>query len=203
MGLDTGKLVHSWALVFLRPEIAAALTQKLLRPSALDEAFRSGLFISGVRRTGKTTFLRHDLIPALEAEGALVIYIDLWSDAQANPAGLVHFAIREALADLSKPHSRVLKNLAKVRGADIAAMGFKFGFKLDTLGEVGGPTLALEPMWFAQHPNANEEKARAERQEFGPEHVAEITQLSQRLTPPGSGCIGFTLSTRLSRPIIP
>lgn len=128
--------------VFLRPEIAAALTQKLLRPSALDEAFRSGLFISGVRRTGKTTFLRHDLIPALEAEGALVIYVDLWSDAQANPAGLVHFAIREALADLSKPHSRVLKNLAKVRGADIAAMGFKFGFKLDTLGEAGGPTLA-------------------------------------------------------------
>lgn len=128
--------------VFLRPEIAAALTQKLLRPSALDEAFRSGLFISGVRRTGKTTFLRHDLIPALEAEGALVIYVDLWSDAQANPARLVHFAIREALTDLSKPHSRVLKKLAKVRGADIAAMGFKFGFKLDTLGEAGGPTLA-------------------------------------------------------------
>lgn len=128
--------------VFLRPDIAAKMAQQLLHPSALDEAFRSGLFISGVRRTGKTTFLRHDLIPALEEEGALVIYVDLWSDTQANPAKLVHSAVRDTLAELQKPHSRILEKLAKLRSADISAMGFKFGFKLDALGEAGGPTLA-------------------------------------------------------------
>lgn len=127
--------------VFLRPAIASEMARQLLHPAALDEAFRSGLFISGVRRTGKTTFLRHDLIPALEADGALVIYVDLWSDTQANPARLVHAAIRDALAELQKPHSRILEKLAKLRGADIGAMGFKFGFKLDALGEAGGPTL--------------------------------------------------------------
>jgi hypothetical protein len=30
----------------------------------LDEGLRSGLFLSGLRRTGKTTFLVNDLIPA-------------------------------------------------------------------------------------------------------------------------------------------
>jgi len=128
--------------VFLRPTIAAQMTQQLLHPNALDEAFRSGLFISGVRRTGKTTFLRHDLIPALEAEGALVIYVDLWSDTQANPARLIHAAVRDTLTELQTPHSRFLEKMAKLRSADIGAMGFKFGFKLDALGEAGGPTLA-------------------------------------------------------------
>lgn len=128
--------------VFLRPTIASQMTQQLLHPGALDEAFRSGLFISGVRRTGKTTFLRHDLIPALETEGALVIYVDLWSDTQANPAKLIHAAVRDTLTELQKPHSRFLEKVAKLRSADISAMGFKFGFKLDALGEAGGPTLA-------------------------------------------------------------
>lgn len=118
------------------------MAQQLLHPGPLDEAFRSGLFISGVRRTGKTTFLRHDLIPALEARGALVIYVDLWSDTQANPARLVHSAVKGALAELQEPHSRLLQTLARVRGADIGAAGFKFGFKLDAIGEAGGPTLA-------------------------------------------------------------
>lgn len=133
---------NSMSYVFLRPEIAAQMAQQLLHPGPLDEAFRSGLFISGVRRTGKTTFLRHDLIPALEAEGALVIYVDLWSDTQTNPAKLVHAAVKEALAELQSPQSRILKKLARVKGADIGAMGFKFGFKLDAIGESGGPTLA-------------------------------------------------------------
>jgi hypothetical protein len=128
--------------VFLRPGIAEQMAQQLLHPGPLDEAFRSGLFISGVRRTGKTTFLRHDLIPALEAHGALVIYVDLWSDTQTNPSRLVHTAVKDALAELQKPHSRFLQKLARVRGADVGAMGFKLGFKLDSIGEEGGPTLA-------------------------------------------------------------
>ena len=51
------------------------MASQLLHPGVLDEGLRSGLFLSGLRRTGKTTFLRNDLIPALEQEGALVIYL--------------------------------------------------------------------------------------------------------------------------------
>jgi predicted AAA+ superfamily ATPase len=37
----------------------------------------SGIFIGAPRRTGKTTFMREDLAPALTAMGAYVIYVDL------------------------------------------------------------------------------------------------------------------------------
>ena len=61
--------------IYRRPELAAQMTRQLLRPGVLDEGLRSGLFLSGLRRTGKTTFLLNDLIPALEEAGALVIYV--------------------------------------------------------------------------------------------------------------------------------
>jgi len=128
--------------VFLRPHLAQQMANQLLCPSVLDEAFRSGLFISGLRRTGKTTFLHHDLIPALEASGAIVIYVDLWSDTQANPAKLLHVTVRNALTDIQKPQSRFLQQLAKLRSLDVGIMGLKFGFKIETLGDANGPTLA-------------------------------------------------------------
>lgn len=42
------------------------MVRQLLRPGALDEGLRSGLFLSEWRRTGKTAFLVHDPIPALD-----------------------------------------------------------------------------------------------------------------------------------------
>lgn len=128
--------------IYRRPELAASMAQQLLRPNVLDEGLRSGLFLSGLRRTGKTTFLVNDLIPALEEAGALVIYVDLWSDVQVNPSGLVHRAIRKALADLQSPVSAILKKLQKVTHPEVASHGFKFGFALDKLGEQDGTTLA-------------------------------------------------------------
>lgn len=115
------------------------MASQLLHPGVLDEGSRSGLFLSGLRRTGKTTFLRNDLIPALEQQGALVIYVDLWSDTQASPGELVYKAVRQALTELQSPTSSLLAKLAQV---DVAAMGFKFGFQLETLGQEGGATLA-------------------------------------------------------------
>jgi len=55
------------------------MAQQLLQPSFLDTSLRSTLFRTGQRRVGKTTFLATDLIPALEDKGAIVIYVDLWS----------------------------------------------------------------------------------------------------------------------------
>ncbi len=128
--------------IFQRPELAETMANQLLNPGVLDEGLRSGLFLSGLRRTGKTTFLRNDLIPALEAEGALVIYVDLWSDTLANPATLVHNAIHKTLKDLQTPGSSVLEVLKRVSNGDVGAAGYKFGFKLDSIGTSDGPTLA-------------------------------------------------------------
>lgn len=128
--------------IYLRPQLAAQMAQQLLRPTGLDVGLRSGLFLSGLRRTGKTTFLQNDLIPALEAAGALVIYVDLWSDTQTNPAKLVHSAIRKTLEELLTPASSLLAKLKTIKGADFGAFGFKFGFKLENVGLEGGTTLA-------------------------------------------------------------
>jgi len=128
--------------IFHRTKLAEQMAAQLLRPGVLDEGLRSGLFISGVRRTGKTTFLQADLVPALEAAGALVIYVDLWSNTQANPATLIHSAIRLALRNLESPVGAVAERLKKLRNAEIAVAGFKFGFKVESLGTQGGPTLA-------------------------------------------------------------
>ncbi len=128
--------------IYRRPALAAQMARQLLKPGVLDEGLRSGLFLSGLRRTGKTTFLVNDLIPTLEQAGALVVYVDLWSDTQTSPAALVHAAVRKTLAELQTPASSILQKLKRVGGADVGAFGFKFGFKLESVGAEGGPTLA-------------------------------------------------------------
>ena len=128
--------------VYRRPELAAQMARQLLHPGVLDEGLRSGLFLSGLRRTGKTTFLLNDLIPALEEAGALVIYVDLWSNTQTNPAALMLSAVKKTLTELQTPASSILHKLKRVGGVDVGAFGFKFGFKLDSVGTEGGTTLA-------------------------------------------------------------
>lgn len=128
--------------VFRRPLLAADLAGRLLRPGVLDEGLRSGLFLSGLRRTGKTTFLRTDLVPELEAQGAVVIYVDLWSDTKASPAALVQAAVRQTLSQLVTPASPLLARLRLTKGLDLGGMGFRLGFQLEQLGEAGGASLA-------------------------------------------------------------
>lgn len=128
--------------VYNRPELAHQMARQLLNPGVLDEGLRSGLFLSGLRRVGKTTFLQNDLIPALENLGAIVIYVDLWSDTKRSPAALIRDAVRKKLDDLESLSDGALRQLRRLAGADLSALGFKFGFKLDSLGEAGGVTLA-------------------------------------------------------------
>ena len=125
--------------VFHRPAYAADMAQQLLKPTALQLQVRSGVFLSGIRRIGKTTFLRQDLIPALESRGALVVYVDLWADRSKNPASLVHEAVKAVLTDMTSPGSRLLERL---KGLNLGAAGFSFGFQVDTVGKRGGATLA-------------------------------------------------------------
>lgn len=127
---------------FRRQALAEQMARQLIRPGILDQGLRSGLFLSGSRRTGKTTFLQQDLMPALEAHDAVVIYVDLWSDTHAEPGALVHAAIRNALQELQTPASSVLARLARIKGLDVEALGVKFGFELADLGTKAGPPLA-------------------------------------------------------------
>ena len=127
---------------FRRQALAEQMARQLLRPGILDQGLRSGLFLSGSRRTGKTTFLQQDLMPALEAHDAVVIYVDLWSDTHAEPGALVHAAIRNALQELQTPASSVLARLARIKGLDVEALGVKFGCELADLGTKAGPPLA-------------------------------------------------------------
>ncbi|MBH2010046.1 MAG: ATP-binding protein [Xanthomonadaceae bacterium] len=129
-------------MTFRRTALAQEMARQLLRPTFLDTSLRSGLFLSGQRRVGKTTFLATDLIPALQDLGAIVIYVDLWSQPQANPANLVHNAIRKSLHDLQTPGSAMLQKLKQLSSVEAGAAGFKFGFKLADVGKEGGVSLA-------------------------------------------------------------
>ncbi len=131
--------------VFHRPELAARLAAVLLGDDPLSSAGRSGLFLSAPRRTGKSTFLRNDLIPAVEHAGAIAIYVDLWADKTGDPGDLIADAVRDTLAlQASKLLSalRALKRIKKA-GAKGELAGFKgeFGFELETVGQPQGTTL--------------------------------------------------------------
>lgn len=125
--------------LFHRDTYAAQMAEQLLNPGPLDESTRSGVFLSGIRRVGKTTFLRQDLIPALETRGALVIYVDLWADRTKSPSALVHEAVRNTLRQLQTPGSGLLQ---RFKGLHLGAAGLSFGFQLDSVGQPGGTTLA-------------------------------------------------------------
>lgn len=125
--------------VFHRPKYAQDMAQQLLHPTAFQLNVRSGVFLSGIRRIGKTTFLKQDLIPALEAEGALVIYVDLWADRSLTPSALVNEAVQKNLLQFKTPGSTVLE---RVKGVNVGALGITFGFQLDSIGAPGGVSLA-------------------------------------------------------------
>ena len=95
---------------------------------------------------GKTTFFATDLIPALQDLGTIVICVDLWSQPQANPAELVHGAIRKSLNALQTPSTGMLQELILklklVSSFQTGAAGFKFGFKLADVSKEGGVSLA-------------------------------------------------------------
>ena len=128
--------------VFHRRDYAQALAQQLLEPGPLDQGLRAGVFLSGIRRIGKTTFVRQDFIPALLDRGALALYVDLWTDRSRPPMALMQEAIRQAASELENQGSSLLQQLRRVKGVNFGAAGITFGVQLETLGTPAGATLA-------------------------------------------------------------
>jgi hypothetical protein len=113
---------------FRRPELARQIAQTLTATS-IGSAASSGLFLSAPRRTGKSTFVREDLRPVLEEQGALVLYVDLWANQKADPGTVIVEAVRTELAK----HEGIVARLAKAAGMDKVAVA-GVSFTLDRVG---------------------------------------------------------------------
>lgn len=113
---------------FHRPDLAEQLSARILSEAVLSPV-RSGLFLAAPRRTGKSTFLREDLIPALKKKGAAVLYVDLWADKTLDPGQAIVGLVRAALGEQD---GRML-NLFRKAGLDKVVVG---GLSFD-VGKVG------------------------------------------------------------------
>jgi hypothetical protein len=122
--------------IFHRKALADDLAARLLA-APTTSASGSGLFLAAPRRTGKSTFLREDLRPALEQRGALVIYADLWADKATDPGDIIVAAIREALSR----REGVIARLARSSGLDKVTVG-GLAFTLDKVGLSKGVSLS-------------------------------------------------------------
>jgi hypothetical protein len=100
-------------------------------------AHRAGLFLAAPRRTGKSTFLRRDLIPLLAGEGVRTVYVDLWANRAEDPGRLIADAVAAALRDEAGPVARAARK-AGVRRLAVGGVAVDF----DRIGDKGGPTLA-------------------------------------------------------------
>lgn len=123
---------------FHRTELAQAYVD-----DALDTSLgrSGGLFLAAPRRTGKSTFVRQDLVPALRERGAEVIYVDLWVDKTKDPALLIANAVRD---ELKKEDGAVTK-LARKAGLGkfaVGALGSGLNFDLSQVGLSADATLA-------------------------------------------------------------
>lgn len=99
-------------LAFRRPALAASIADGLQGYGLHD--YTSGLFLAAPRRTGKSTFLREDLIPECLQRGWLAVYVDLWADRNADPADLITRDLTAALI----PFEKGLRKLAKSAGVE-------------------------------------------------------------------------------------
>ena len=115
-------------LVFSRKALAQRMAMTVLT-DAVGSASSSGLFLAAPRRTGKSTFLREDLRPALQSAGALVLYADLWADKKADPGQLIVASVRSELAK----HEGVVARLAKSTGMEKVSVA-GLAFSVDRIG---------------------------------------------------------------------
>lgn len=121
---------------FHRQALAVDLCNSLEGKGLVDNS--SGLFLAAPRRTGKSTFLREDLVPEAGQRNWLSIYVDLWSDRARDPALLLAEAIRNAIAG----QQGLITRAAKSAGPDKLSIMGTLTFDLAKVGQAGGVTLA-------------------------------------------------------------
>lgn len=116
------------AELFHRSQLAQKIAEQVLQTAA-GSAAGSGVFLAAPRRTGKSTFVREDLRPALEAADAIVVYADLWANPNVDPGNVIVGAIRETIAE----SENVMLRMAKRLGLSKVGVGGT-NFDLDRIG---------------------------------------------------------------------
>ncbi|WP_313005321.1 ATP-binding protein [Pseudomonas sp. B21128] len=128
---------------FYRRRTLAARLTKLITQVAVGSAAASGVFLTAPRRTGKSTFAREDLRPALEEAGAIVLYVDLWKDPTTEPGAVIVEAVREAIGRDEK----LMNRLAIAPGLESVSVGrVNFNVNKIGLGKEIGLTKAFEAL---------------------------------------------------------
>jgi len=123
-------------LHYARSDLAREIANELLESNGAIPSTKlvvnpgSGTFLSAQRRTGKSTFMRKDLIPELESRKMPVIYVDLWANRELDPALLIQEAIR---VELRKQES-LIANLARKAGLQKLSIGGVFTFDISQIG---------------------------------------------------------------------
>jgi hypothetical protein len=92
-----------------RTDLAESIARQLSPDPLLGST--AGLFLASPRRTGKSTFLRLDLVPLLKDRGQFPIYVDLWEDRARDPGALIAEALAKAIEELSTRIERFWKLL--------------------------------------------------------------------------------------------
>lgn len=118
--------------IFHRTQLAESILDQLA-----DPGYKSGLFLSAPRRTGKTTFIKADLLPMLREAGAIVIYADLWEQKHIDPARVIVAAIGEAILH----ESGAVTKAAKLLGLKKVRLG-GLEMDLDAIGTQDGDSIA-------------------------------------------------------------
>jgi hypothetical protein len=67
-------LASSAPFLLWRPEVASGMADALMGLGPFH--YGSGLFLAAPRRTGKSTFMREDLVPAPKDRGMLTTYVE-------------------------------------------------------------------------------------------------------------------------------
>ncbi|WP_025131160.1 hypothetical protein [Pseudomonas sp. PH1b] len=126
--------------VFRRPALALNIADGLVGSGIQD--YSSGLFLAAPRRTGKSTFLREDLLPECLRRGWLAVYVDLWANREKDPAELIAGAIAGALV----PFEKGIRKLAKSWGVEKLSFlrTLSWDFSRSQLPEGATLTQALE-----------------------------------------------------------
>jgi hypothetical protein len=98
----------------------------------------SGLFLAAPRRTGKSTFLKTDLIPELEGRDVLPVYVDLWADRDRDPGEVISERIKSTIQNYD---AGALK-LARSAGMSKIGIGSWLAIDIEKIGKPGGATIA-------------------------------------------------------------
>lgn len=114
---------------FKRTHLAIAYCDSLAGKGIANA--RSGLFLAGPRRVGKSTFLTDELIPEAKNRGWEPVYVDLWANKNANPEKLIAEAIKANLLNYEGKTTKLAKpfklNQVNIMGAlvlDFSHPGF-------------------------------------------------------------------------------